>query len=249
MRPRRTFPPTAPRGVSIPALLAGATLAAGAAALAPRAAAAQVYGLPVVQSPFAGRPFAIAVDGGTASDGMRVGGLAVAAHRPAGRLVATLGAGRVRGFEAARTTYGGRLAFLLRFGQTGALGVAPFAGYGRVQGGDSASVGTGDPRLLGSLAVVPVGVGVGMRRAIAGRAVAVHVTPQAQWWRRGPAGTLTSQATWYGRAAVGADVAVTPRIGVSLAYEGGGSSVARTDGPRKGVFGLGLSYAPGRGRR
>ena len=244
MRPSPSSWPSAP-GRLAAVLAAGATLAAS-----PGAAGAQLFGLPAVQSPFGGRPFAIALDGGSASDGVRVGGVAISARRPGGRLLASLGVGRARGFEAARTTYGGRLAFLLRFGETGALAVAPFGGYGRVQGGDSVRVAaTGTPGLARSLAIVPVGAGIGYARAVAGRAVAVHVTPQAQWWRRGAAGTLESEATWYGRAAVGADVAVTSQIGLSLAYEAGASAAAITDGPRKGVFGVALSYAPGRGRR
>lgn len=246
MRSPRSSRPAAVAGGLAAAVLAGAVLAGAT----PRAAAAQVMGIPVAQSPFAGRPFAVALDGGSASDDIRVGGLAVAAHRPGGRLVATLGAGRVRGFEGPRTTYGGRLAFLLRFGASGALGVAPFAGYGRMQGGDSARVAQGgDLRQAGAIAVVPAGVGIGYRRLVAGRAVVAHVTPQAQWWRRAEAAGLPSASAWYGRAAVGADVAVTTQLGLSVAYEGGGSAGDVTAGPRQGVVGLALSYAPGRRAR
>jgi hypothetical protein len=212
-----------------------------------RAGCAQVLGLPVVQSPFPGRPVAVAVDGGTGGDGVRVAGLALAARRPGGRLVATLGAGRAQGFEASRTSYGARLAFVLRFGESGALAAAPFAGYGRVAAGDSGRIArsTG-PRLAGSLAIVPAGVGLGYRRLIAGRAAAVHVTPHAQLWRRGEAAGLPAASTWYGRVGVGADVAVTSQIGLGLAYEGGGSTADVAAGPRSGVFGVALSYAPGR---
>jgi hypothetical protein len=240
MRHIPSFRPTAPT-VALLAVLAGT---------GPGVAGAQVLGLPVVQSPFPGRPLAVALDGGTASDGVRVAGLAIAAHRPAGRLVASLGVGRARGFEAPRTTYGGRLAYALRVGESGAIGVAPFVGYGRVQGGDSARVvAEGDPRLAGALTIVPVGAGFGYRRQVAGRAVVVHVTPQAQLWRRSPSGPLASLSTWYGRAAAGADVAVTSQIGLSLAYEGGGGTSDLTAGPRSGVFGVGLSYAPARRAR
>jgi hypothetical protein len=212
-------------------------------------AEAQLYGMPTVQSPFPGRPFAVAVDGGTASDGVRVGGIAVAARRPGGRLAATLGIGRAQGFEAARTTYGARLAFALRFGESGAIGAAPFAGYGRVAAGASTRLATAaEPRLLGSLVSVPVGVGLGYRRLVVGRPLALHVTPQAQYWRRGAASGRPGASTWFGRAAVGADVAVTQQIGVSVGYEDGGSSRDVTVGPRSGVIGVALSYAPGRRR-
>jgi hypothetical protein len=247
MRPPRPSRPSAPAGVLDAALLAGALLAALGAA---PDAGAQVLGLPVVQSPFAGRPFAVALDGGTGSDGVRVGGLAITAHRPTGRLVASLGVGRVRGFEAPRTTYGGRLAYALRLGESGAIGVAPFVGYGRVSGGDTSRVlSGGDPRQAGSLGVLPAGVGLGYRRSVAGRPVVLHVTPQAQWWRRRATRGAASEATWYGRAAAGADVAVTPQIGLSLGYEGGGSTADVTAGPRRGVLGLALSYAPRRRER
>jgi hypothetical protein len=190
------------------------------------------------------------VDGGTASDGVRMGGLAIAARRPGGRLAATLGVGRAQGFEAARTTYGARLAFALRFGESGAVAAAPFAGYGRVTRGDSVRLQNApEPRLLGNLIIVPVGVGLGYRRLLAGRVLALHVTPQAQYWRRGASAGRTGATTWFGRAAVGADVGVTEQVGVSLAYEGGAATGDLTTGPRSGVFGAALSYAPGRRRR
>jgi hypothetical protein len=119
-----------------------------------------------------------------------------------------------------------------------------------VSGGDSARVAqSNDPRLARSLAIVPLGVGLGYQRAVAGRAVTLHVTPQAQLWRRGPAGLVTASSTWYGRTAVGADVGLTSQLGVSLAYESGGSSPFVTAGPRGNVFGLAASWAPARRRR
>jgi hypothetical protein len=233
---------------SRPFRLATATVAAILAGALPATGGAQVVGLPVVQTPFTGRPFAVAVDGGSAGDGVRVGGLAIAARRPGprGRLTAVLGVGRAGGFEGARTTYGGRIAYALRFGQTGAIAAAPFAGFGRMSGGDSTRVVRGgDPRLAGAVSIVPVGVGLGYQLALAGRAVAVHVTPQAQWWRRGEAAGAPSTSTWFGRAGAGVDVGITRQIGVSVAYEAGGSTSDRTAGPRSSVVGLALSYAPG----
>ena len=235
----------------MPVLRSALAAAAAAATLAPGAARAQLLGLPAAQSPFAGRPFAVALDGGSAAEGVRVVGLAVAAHRPGPgrRLVATLGAGRARAtmFDAARTTYAGRLAFMLRFGETGTIGVAPFVGFGRVQGGDSTSViKNGDLRLGGALTVVPAGAGLGYRRLVAGRPVAVHVTPQAQYWRRGAALGRSGSNTWYGRGAVGADVAVTSQIGLSVAYEAGGAGGTVLDGPPANALGVALSYAPAR---
>jgi len=242
MRPLRR----PPRRPSPAALLAAVALAAGASACP---AGAQLFSLPVVQSPFPGRPFAVALDGGTASDGVRMGGVAIAAHRPAGRTVAALGIGRAGGFERARATYGARLSYALRFGESGALAAAPFAGYGVVARGDSTQNPGREPRLSGSLTVVPVGAGLGYRRQLFGRAAAVHLTPQAQWWRRGAGGGLTSASTWFGRVGAGVDVALTTQIGLSLAGEFGASTADVSAGPRGRVFGVALSYAPARRRR
>lgn len=241
MRPLRSPSP----GSSPAALLAAVALAAAASA---RPADAQLFGLPVVQSPFPGRPFAVALDGGTASDGVRVGGVAIAAHRPAGRIVAALGIGRADGFERVRTTYGARLSYGLRLGESGALGAAPFAGYGVVGRGDTTQNAGREPRLTGSLTVVPVGAGLGYRRQLFGRAAAVHLTPQAQWWRRGEGSGVASASTWFGRVGAGVDVAVTTQIGLSLASEFGASTADVSAGPRGRVFGVALSYAPARRR-
>jgi hypothetical protein len=79
--------------------------------------------------------------------------------------------------------------------------------------------------------------------------VTLHVTPQVQYWRRGRAGVIPAANTWYGRGAAGVDVGITSQIGLSLAYEAGGSSQIVTAGPRSRIFGLALSYAPARRRR
>lgn len=234
-----------PRRPSPAALLAAVALAAAASA---RPASAQLFGLPVVQSPFPGRPFAVALDGGTASDGVRVGGVAIAAHRPAGRIVATLGIGRADGFERVRTTYGGRLSYALRLGESGAIAAAPFAGYGAIARGDATQNPEREPRLTGSLSIVPVGAGLGYRRLLFGRAAAVHLTPQAQWWRRAEGSGVASASTWFGRVGAGVDVAITSQIGLSLASEFGASTADVTAGPRGRLFGIALSYAPARRR-
>jgi hypothetical protein len=221
-------------------------VALGAAA---RPAGAQLFGLPVVQSPFPGGAFAVALDGGSAGDGVRVGALAIAARRPQGRLAAALGAGRAGGFDRTRTTLGARLAYLLRFGESGAIALAPFAGLGSVARGDSTRGAAAANRLTGSLLVAPAGVGVGYRREVLGRVVAVHVSPQAQLWRLGPGGGRAEASTaWYGRVGAGLDVALARQVGVSVAYEAGGAAARLAEGPRPNVLGVAVSYAPRRRR-
>lgn len=223
---------------------AAVTLATATLAAAARPATAQMVGLPAVQAPFPGRSFAVALDGGSASDGQRTAGVAIAARAGASRLTGTLGFGVVQGFARSHPSFGLRVAYLLPFGASGAVGVAPFVGIGSVNRGKNADpvVAGGKPPLPGSLTMVPAGVSLGYRRLVAGRAVAVHVAPQVQLWRQN--GTTT-----YGRVALGADVALTRQLGLALAYETGGSAARLADGPRRRVFGVGVSYTPRRGRR
>ena len=229
-----------------------ATATLAAATLAARPAAAQMVGLPAVQAPFPGRSFAVALDGGSASDGQRTAGVAIAARAGASRLTGALGLGVVQGFARSHPSIGLRVAYLLPFGTTGAIGVAPFAGAGSVSRGkdaDAVPVTGGRPPLPGSLTVAPAGVALGYRRLVAGRAVALHVAPQVQLWRVGRSTGVDATTAYFGRVAVGADVAVTRQLGLALAYETGGSTARLADGPRRRVFGVGVSYTPRRGRR
>lgn len=229
--------------------LARRAAAAVLATAASRPAVAQMVGLPVVQAPFPGRSFAVALDGGSASDGLRTAGVAIAARAGASRLTGALGLGVVQGFARSHPSLGLRVAYLFPFGTSGALGVAPFAGAGSVSRGKDADPVAGDrPALPASVTMVPAGVSLGYRRLVAGRAVAVHVAPQVQLWRVGAGAGRDARSTSYGRVAVGADVALTRQLGIALGYEAGGSTSGAnlSDGPRPGVFGLGVSYTPRR---
>lgn len=240
-------------------------LAAAAHAALARPAAGQIVGLPAAQTPFGGRPLAVAANVGVGGDGLRSYGGAVGVRAGGSRLMGAFGVAAVQGFATSRTTVGLRVAYLLPLGASGALAAAPFAGYGYLARGDAEQQGrraaeTGRPAVPGNVSVIPAGVSVGYRRVVAGRPVAVHVSPQAQYWRvnaNDDAGTAATNRV-YLRAAAALDVAVTRQIGLTLAYEAGasssvtGSGAAATglaNGPRPSTVGVALSYSPGRRRR
>jgi hypothetical protein len=233
-----------------------------AAALTAAPAGAQLLGLPVAQSPFGGRPFAVAANAGGGGDGLRTYGLALGLRKGDSRLTGAAGIGSVQGFRLTRPSFGARVAYLKRLGTSGTLAAAPFAGFGYVARGDiqkQTASRNGGQIIRGNLSVIPAGVSLGYRRTLAGRPVAVHVSPQAQYWRRGGddmAGIAPSNR-FYPRAALGVDAGVTSQLGLTLAVEGGASREAGTgptatglaDGPRPVLFGAALSYSPGRRRR
>lgn len=253
---RRILPARAATLTSVPAL---ATVLATVLAAAP-AARAQMLGLPVVQTPFGGRAFALALDAGGGGNGIGTAGLAVAARNGGSRIVGTLGIGALRGFANTRPSFGGRVAYLFPFGASGSFAVAPFVGAGAVSAGDQAKQQrstSGRPVLGGSVTIIPAGVGVGYRRAVAGHAVAVHLTPHVQYWRAGVPDADATHGT-YVRVGVGLDAALTRQLGLAVAAEGGrasdvvGTGSAATglaQGPRTTLFGVALSYTPRRARR
>lgn len=244
-----------------PARAAG--LLALACASVAQPARAQLLALPAAQTPFGGRPLAVALDVGAGGDGLRTAGVALGLRNAATRLALTAGVGVVQGFATTRTAFGIRVAYQQPLGESGALAAAPFVGFGYTGQGDAekqANSTRARPPLLGNLSVIPAGVSVGYRRVVAGRAVAVHLGPQVQYWRLGAADSAGAEASGkaYVRAAAGLDVAVTRQFGLTLALEGGasskvtGSGAAATGlarGPRPVLFGAAVSYSPARRRQ
>lgn len=228
-----------------------------------RPAAAQLLAVPAAQTPFGGRPLAVAANAGLGGDGLRTYGAALGLRRGGSRLAGSAGVGVTQGFATTRTAFALRVAFQQPLGTSGALAAAPFVGFGYVGQGDAekqARSTNGRPPLPGNLTVFPAGVSVGYRRVVAGRPVAVHLSPQAQYWRLG-AGDVDSaeaQSKVYVRAAAALDVGVTRQFGLTLAYEAGTSSevtgTGRTAtglalGPRPSLFGVAVSYSPARRRQ
>lgn len=228
-----------------------------------RPARAQMMGLPVVQSPFAGRAFALALDAGGGGDGLRTLGGALAVRKAASRITGALGVGAVQGFAKGRPSLGVRVAYLLPLGASGSLAAAPFVGFGAVSQGDrDAQLRSTNGRqfLPGTITIIPVGVGVGYRALLGGRTIAVHLAPQAQHWRLGAGGVAGAKATskTYVRVGAALDATLTRQIGLTVAYEAGASSTVQgmgltatglAQGPRRSLVGVALSYTPRRARR
>lgn len=229
----------------------GATSAATSAAVAlaafpllvvaPSAARAQMVGTPVLQNAFANRGVTVAVNYGSAS-GSRSYGAAGAWAPGGGRIVLSLGGGLLDPTEAgikSRTTYGARVAFAVKELMDGAAGLGAFAGVGGLSAAKSDAAAAGD---AGSLLTVPVGVTLGYRHALgATRAISAYAAPFYSWTRASAAGQ--SESAGRIRVSAGLDVALVPKVGLTLGVESGAKAAAGKPGATSSLFGVGLSYA------
>jgi hypothetical protein len=217
---------------SLRRLLAGTV--ALLALIAPRTAAAQLPGAPVLQNAFNNPGITVA---GNYAGGDNTTLLAAAlAYAPgAGRFQFSGGIGRLsldqgEDDDQSATAWGARLAVPLFSFATGRGGIAPFVGLG------AASVDT--VKLL----QVPVGVGAGWRMGIgATRAFSVYATGTFLW-ARNTVGDSSDSANRV-RFAAAADVTVIRNLGLTLGFEGGANAEAGEPGPTGSIFGVGLSWA------
>lgn len=214
------------------------TSAMATLAALPAIAAAQFPSVPVVESPF--------------FDAGRAGGMNLGLERESTAYVAAgswvpaserwkVSAGL--GYVTVRDGGGGvaagiRGAYPFRLGQdrdsTSTVGVALFAGAG----GFSVD---GVTRLS-----VPAGAAIGVRGAVAGgRAYAVHAAPFLVYNRASGRDDVTgvdrSASGFVIRLGTGADFAVTPRVGLSLALEFGQDPDEDDPGARGTVLGAGVA--------
>lgn len=239
-----------PMTITLPALIQRATflgllalLAAAAVLTPPSRLNAQLPGLPVLQSPFSNPGLTTALDAGFAKKQQVFAGAAAFAPG-SGRLVLSAGVGKLTsdvlsGTSASRTVYGARAAFAVRQFAGSAIGVGVFGGAGAA----SRTAGV-------SLITLPVGVSVGYRRALgATRAVAVHAAPFYSWTRLSTEANAelatgkSSASAGLVRVAIGADITLLPRVGLTVGFEGGGNAAAGEPGPSASIFGVALSYA------
>jgi hypothetical protein len=211
------------------------------AALAAPPAGAQMPGVPVLQNGFVRPGAAAALNYGTA-EGADVLALAGAWTPASGRFQLSLGLGLLSPEVGDRgTTTGVRAAVPIGTPWTGrpssAFGLAVFAGVGGTRitaGGDAQGI-----------VQVPAGIGVGYRRRIGEtRALALFLTPSYTWTRRTGADAadgLGDESNLF-RTAIGGDLVVTDRIGVTAGYEFGATAGSGAPGATGGIFGLGVSY-------
>jgi hypothetical protein len=215
-----------------------AAIATAALLAAPGAARAQMLGTPVLQNAFANRGVTVAANYGSAS-GSRSYGAAAAWAPASGRVVLSLGGGVFDPSDAglkSRTTYGVRAAFAVKEFASGAVGVGAFAGVG------GAGAPKNDELGVGSILTVPAGITLGYRHALgATRAFSVYASPFYSWARA----TVAGQSESAGRLRVsgGLDVALIPKVGLTLGVESGAKAAEGKPGATSSLVGVGLSYA------
>lgn len=189
-------------------------------------ASAQMPGLPVLQNAFANSGIAVGLNAGTAPEGQAY---ALAAGWGRGRIILGGGIGMTAATGDNGLAYGARLAVPVWSMAGGSIGFAAFAGAGGAVAKDA------------NIVQVPLGASVGWRRALGRtRGFSVYAAPHYAWIRDS---RVDSAAVTGGRfrAAVGLDVGITPRLGVTLGVEGGQGRVkgVGADGTSAG---LGVSW-------
>lgn len=203
--------------------------------LAAAGAAAQVPGAPVLQNAFANPGFAVAANFGSGT-GQSYFGAAGAWGMGSGRIQLSGAAGAQRANGSTRGAYGGRVAASVWSSSGGALGLAGFAGVGRASSTRLNGVLT-NPAVTN----LPVGLTVGYRRPLgATRGLSAYVSPFYHWSRTDAGGTIVSGGTL--RGALGLDFAFSPSLGITVGGDFGGKR-GTTD---TGLFGVGISFVPGR---
>ncbi|MDF1501977.1 hypothetical protein [Roseisolibacter sp. H3M3-2] len=222
------------------------------------AASAQLPGLPTAPGAFVRPGIAVAANAGVETDALPAtdgGGGRRSRWTYGGAAAFARGGGRWQvaggvaaqswgdGYQSPATALGARGAFAAWRGAR--LGATAFAGIGLARARLAEVEGAGDDPAVVSLRQLPVGAAVGMRGAWGGgaRAWSVAVAPQYVWYRLAVGEDEVTDA----RPRVGllAEVGLTPRLGVSVAYEDGARAAAGDPGPRGGTFGLALSFALG----
>jgi hypothetical protein len=193
---------------------------------------AQMLGLPVLQNGFSNPGATVAVNYGTAKD-VRGYGLAGAWAPVSGRFQVSGGIGGYDPDDGATwLTYGGRVGVpLTMFTGNGSFGVAPFAGLGA-----ASRKGT-------AIMHLPIGVAAGYRRALGTRAISVYGSSFYGWTKiTGNADEVENVSKGLIRFSGGLDVALLPKLGVTIGYEAGQSADAGEPGPTGSAFGIGVSY-------
>ena len=198
-------------------------------------AGAQMIGVPVLQNAFANPGFTVAANVSAGGDANTYG--VAGAWAPASARFQVSGGLGLLDPEAdgGRATWGvrGALPLPLPIDLPG-LGVAVFGGLGGASGD-----GVTELRL-------PVGLGIGYLRTLgARRGISAYLTPFFSWTRVTAGGEARSEGLL--RVSLAVDVTVLPALGVTVGYETGSEADDGEPGPSGGLFGIGVSYALGRG--
>jgi len=201
-----------------------------ASSLVLHAASAQVPGLPVLQNAFGNPGLSAAFDYGSGGGASTYVG---AASYGAGRLILSGGVGAfVPDTGSTAASFGARVALPLVSFMGGSLGVAAFAGVGGVTLHDV------------STTQVPLGAAVGWRHRFgATRGFSIYAAPIVNYQRASGGGE--SESAWTFQYSVGADLALTRRLGLTIgvgpASQPGHFELDDTDT----MFGAGIAWAFG----
>lgn len=204
------------------------------APLAPRVAAAQLPGAPVLQNAFA-NPGVTVAGNYAGGEGTTLLAAALAYAPGAGRFQLSGGVGRLTmdgsdDESVTGTAWGARLGFPVFSFATGRGGISLFGGAG------AATLDTVKVLQL------PAGIGAGWRMGLgATRALSVYTTGTYLWARN----TVSDSSKSAGRIRVAAavDVTVIRNLGLTLGFEGGANADEGKPGPEGSIFGVGLSWA------
>lgn len=191
---------------------------------------AQLPGLPVLQNAFGNPGLSGAANAGGASGAASYVG---AASYGVGRFILSGGAGAVVADTGGTgAAYGARVAMPFLSFMGGSFGVAGFVGAG------------GSSRRGVSAVQAPIGASIGWRHGIgATRGVSVYAAPMYSLYRASGGGVSTSKGLF--RASVGADLAISRRLGVTIGTEGGANAALGEPGPAGTLWGVGVAWAFG----
>ena len=145
------------------------------------------------------------------------------------------------GYKSPGLAFGGRAT--VPVWRRARLGASAFAGIGFARASFENEGEPGDEDDAASLRQIPVGAAVGLRGALGTRAWSLSVAPQLVFYQFS-VGDASIDAS---RLRVGllAEVALTPRLGIGVAFEDGARASNDEPGPRGSTIGLGLSLALG----
>jgi hypothetical protein len=243
IRTSSRHPPSIDRQISVRALRL-ASLALPVSAVVASSLDAQAIGVPIAPSAFVAPGLSLGANVGVASG--RAGALAVVAFGGGeGRWQLSAGAGGLvapEGYRSPALSYGGRVG--LRLFDGARFGVVAFGGLGGASYRLEEIAGRTDESVRRTQ--VPVGVSLGMRRrwgaAGSSRAWGASLAPAYVWSTLRASDGATTRVTG-ARATALAEVALSRRLGLSVAYEDGRRARPEEPGARGGVLGVGIAIA------
>ena len=221
------------------------------AALAPDAGA-QLPGIPTAPGAFVSPGIGVAGNAGVeraggvdgASESRWSYGLA-GAYAPASARWQVAGGAAAQqwgeGYKSPGLAFGGRAAVPVWRGSR--LGASAFAGIGFAGASFENEGEPGAEDDAASVRQIPVGAAVGVRGALGTRAWALSLSPQLVFYQFS-VGDVSLDASRF-RVGILAELALTSRLGIGVAFEDGGRASTDEPGPRGSTIGLGLSFALG----